>query len=507
MPPPCQKCTEEHEKKTEVKVSTAYYAKTFEEKPELCGRHAKGLGYVNVLFKSKMCKQCMTEHATDSTVIPVIANFAKTFNDPAELCARHSSGLGYLNVTNKKLMCIACMEEHKSNPDVIPVRANFAKTINEKVELCFKHARGLDYVYVASKFCSQCLKETEKTQGLKPLKASFAKSFTDKPELCGKHADGLGYFDVIHKMCSVCMDAHQENPDFKPIRAGFAKDFGVPAELCANHAEGLDYICVTATYCVECLKNFAQNPSIKPIQACFAEKLGRKATLCNAHADGLGYVDVQNKCKLCPTCQVTRGQAHLENKCSRCFAFENPGNPLVRHYKTKQNEVEAMIRAWIDARYPQSWAIYDKNIGACSKRRPDVFLEFENFVIIVEVDENQHNGYGAPCEATRMNEIWHDIAFRTIVLIRFNPDDYVAENGASVGGCFFSPGPRSKLQMVDNGAPLRARVGVLLDVLEQKITSPPADHETIHLFFDGNAPPSSAGAAPKGKGRKRKAEQ
>jgi hypothetical protein len=78
--------------------------------------------------------------------------------------------------------------------------------------------------------------------------------------------------------------------------------------------------------------------------------------------------------------------------------------------------------------------IFDKKVAdGCSRRRPDVRIEFGTHTVIVECDEDQHKGYD--CENKRMMEIFQDCGSRPIVFIRFNPDQYEKE-GKKFKGCF-----------------------------------------------------------------------
>ena len=51
-----------------------------------------------------------------------------------------------------------------------------------------------------------------------------------------------------------------------------------------------------------------------------------------------------------------------------------------------------------------------------------------SYIIIVEIDENAHIYYDCSCENKRLMEISQDLGFRSIVFIRFNPDDYTIKN-------------------------------------------------------------------------------
>jgi hypothetical protein len=67
--------------------------------------------------------------------------------------------------------------------------------------------------------------------------------------------------------------------------------------------------------------------------------------------------------------------------------------------------------------------VHNKNTGIdCTRARPDMVYSFPMHIIIVEIDENQHQGNR--CEDKRINEIVNGIGGRSVVIIRFNPDYY-----------------------------------------------------------------------------------
>jgi hypothetical protein len=49
-------------------------------------------------------------------------------------------------------------------------------------------------------------------------------------------------------------------------------------------------------------------------------------------------------------------------------------------------------------------------------------------VLIIEIDENQHIGYDSSCENKRIMQFSQDVSHRPIIMIRFNPDEYVINN-------------------------------------------------------------------------------
>jgi hypothetical protein len=57
-------------------------------------------------------------------------------------------------------------------------------------------------------------------------------------------------------------------------------------------------------------------------------------------------------------------------------------------------------------------------------------------IIIIEIDENQHNNYDCSCENKRLMEISQDLGHRPIIFIRFNPDEYINKNNETVESCW-----------------------------------------------------------------------
>ena len=53
-----------------------------------------------------------------------------------------------------------------------------------------------------------------------------------------------------------------------------------------------------------------------------------------------------------------------------------------------------------------------------------MLLDLEEYVIVIEIDENQQTDYDISCKNTRLMKISRDNNHRNWVFIRFNPDDY-----------------------------------------------------------------------------------
>jgi hypothetical protein len=139
-----------------------------------------------------------------------------------------------------------------------------------------------------------------------------------------------------------------------------------------------------------------------------------------------------------PSCKTPLCTTHITNKykgyCFNCFVHLFPDEPNSLNYKTK----EKATSDYILEHFPidkYSWIIDRKIQDGCSKRRPDLLLDLGYQVIIVEVDENQHQIYDCSCENKRLMLLSQDVGHRPIVFIRFNPDDYITKDG-KISSCW-----------------------------------------------------------------------
>jgi len=129
----------------------------------------------------------------------------------------------------------------------------------------------------------------------------------------------------------------------------------------------------------------------------------------------------------------TMKNSKYENYCLRCFIHLFPDKPNTRNYKTKEKNVADFV---VSSFNNFSWISDKKVYDGCSKKRPDLFLDLGFQIIIVEIDENQHNKYDCSCENKRIMELSKDVGHRPIIFIRFNPDDYVNKNNELIKSCW-----------------------------------------------------------------------
>jgi len=116
-----------------------------------------------------------------------------------------------------------------------------------------------------------------------------------------------------------------------------------------------------------------------------------------------------------------------------CFIHLFPEKPNTYNYKTKEKDVVDRILIT----FPNFTWVADKTVqDGCSKRRPDLLLDLGYHIIIVEVDENKHVDYDCSCENKRLMELSKDLHHRPIVFIRFNPDNYINQDGKLIKSCW-----------------------------------------------------------------------
>jgi hypothetical protein len=145
----------------------------------------------------------------------------------------------------------------------------------------------------------------------------------------------------------------------------------------------------------------------------------KKPAYCGTHKKE-GMEDIVNKKCLTHMCGTIISNKSYRGYCTRCFMYKYPDEKEAKNYKTKE---VAMADA-IKSKFPNIVWITDKNVGGCSLRRPDIYAEYPQNIII-ECDENQHKSYDTTCEISRINNLSEDFAFKPIVFIRFNPDGYI----------------------------------------------------------------------------------
>ena len=164
--------------------------------------------------------------------------------------------------------------------------------------------------------------------------------------------------------------------------------------------------------------------------------------------------------KICVVCNVLE-RVDNEQKCARCSDY------LIRRLHLRK---QRQVLSWVKSHDKlNNVELYDRVIdaGACGKERPDFVWDAGTHKIILEVDEDQHQGREKKCEITRMINITGSFGMPCL-WIRYNPD---------------------KFKSMQSSLTELKRRSILLDVLVHALTCAPTDSTEFlriqHLFFDG----------------------
>ena len=144
----------------------------------------------------------------------------------------------------------------------------------------------------------------------------------------------------------------------------------------------------------------------------------RKPVSCLEHKTD-AMTDVVTPMKPCCSCGLQTRTAYLrKGLCYYC-------RPATIQAHSKELAIKALLEAqvghinFVHDRVAQ--AILD---CACRKYRPDFWAQLPSLVLVVEVDERQHENYEPSCELRRLVELLAACMGKPLVVIRYNPDGY-----------------------------------------------------------------------------------
>jgi hypothetical protein len=310
---------------------------------------------------------------------------------PASYCTSHKQP-GMVDVIHDKCSFIGC--------SLLPY---FNYEGNKKGIYCLSH-KEIDMINVVSKRCifENC-----------EILSCFNYKGNKTPIYCECHSLE-GMVNVINKNCLF------ENCEIHP----------------SFNYEGHKTPLYCACHCLEGMVNVVSKRCLfencQKIQAFNFEGQIQKLYCFEHKKDGMIRIGAKIcKSEWCHT--IVRNK--YDGYCLHCYIHLFPEKPVARNYKTKERTVVEFVLKEFH-QYP--WT-HDKQIqDGCSRRRPDLFMDFGYQILIVEIDENQHTGdnYGdCSCENKRMMLLWQDVGHRPIVFIRFNPDDYY-DKDTHITSCF-----------------------------------------------------------------------
>jgi hypothetical protein len=181
----------------------------------------------------------------------------------------------------------------------------------------------------------------------------------------------------------------------------------------------------------------------------------------------------KNGCQLCH--HIFIKHSRWKPYCFRCYCVLNPDVKIPRQFKLKEHYVMDALKA----HYKDTLTMaFDKTIeGGCSKKRPDLFIDFGSHCLIIEVDENRHVNY--VCERKRMISLYEDLGFRKVIFLRFNPDGYTEQSVKHISPFGYTPTGMIKI----NTEEMSRRIEILITKIEEYRKEPDDILTILHLFY------------------------
>lgn len=329
----------------------------------------------------------MTRHCIECIKDPTKKPKTATFNfadKPPMYCKTHmDEGM----VNTKDPVCTGDAKHGKPS-------YNFP---GEKAKYCQK-CKEPGMINVASKMCADCKKKKPSFN----VAGKSAKYCFD----CAQQYENM--VNVNNKKCAHIL----ENGKY----CEHAPHFNLPGKkggiYCSTHKPD-GYVDVIHPVC----------PLQTSLEKCAAPAYnfkGLKPIYCSRHAQP-GMVDVKHPlCKLCDYVYIQESNGY-ENMCVSCYAFTYPNKEIVTNFLVK----ERFIVNYLKDKYSKYTWTHNKTISSCIKYRPDLLLDLGTHVVIIEIDEHQHNtNLYKECDLKRTMDILAEIA-RPVIMLRINPDNYV----------------------------------------------------------------------------------
>ena len=204
-----------------------------------------------------------------------------------------------------------------------------------------------------------------------------------------------------------------------------------------------------------------------------------KAIYCSEHKQE-EMINVNNKTCKYDWC-LTSASKKYDGYCLRCYVHTFPDKKVSRNYKTKEYAVVDFVKEC----FPEMNWIVDKTVrGGFSRRRPDMFLDLGDQVLIIEIDENQHQSYDCSCQNKRTMQLSEDIGHIPLIFIRFNPDRYFIEK-TNVTSCWGTDNrgmsivkKKKQEEWRNRLSALKSQIDYWIEERTEKIV------EVIELFYD-----------------------
>jgi hypothetical protein len=237
-------------------------------------------------------------------------------------------------------------------------------------------------------------------------------------------------------------------------------------------------------------------------QLAFPNNSKRERTHCIQHGGGKRCLGPMG-CDECPLgVSVETGKRDVyDGRCSRCFCSSFPNDPRAARARSSVHVREHTTTDELKKHFPDYNWTFDKTfshrtflMGVSTRFRPDARTTQGDRVIIIEIDEQSHRGYLCAKEREREESFVKQNRNKTVVMIRFNPDEYTDYEGVRHRSCFTNATKDNEVTHVHpkRKADWQARIQALFDtvrnVLDPKFPLPPKQPDRplliCELFYD-----------------------
>ena len=384
-------------------------------KPKYCAKH-KEIDMINVKNKRCLFDEC-----------DKIAGFNYIGEKGGKYCAKHKKD-NMIDIKHKRCLfdgcniqpsfnyereksAVYCMKHKKNNMIIIinikclskdcNIQASFNYEDEKVAKYCAKHKKD-NMINIKHKRClfDDC-----------NIQASFNYEDEKVVKYCAKHKKD-SMIDIKHKRCLFNGCNKVANFNYKDEKEG---------KYCLEHKKD-NMINILNKMCLfdDC-----------NIRASYNYEGKKTGKYCMNHKKDNMINVIAKKCISVWCDTIVKNK--YEGYCLYCYINLFPNKQVSKNYKTKEKAVTEYILKNLSS---HKWVIDKKIQNGISKRRPDLLLNLDNQIIIIEIDENKHNNYNCICENKRIMEISKDVNHKNIIFIRFNPDNYINSNGTRIKSCW-----------------------------------------------------------------------
>lgn len=444
-----------------------------------CNENKAYFGIKNYITHCKECaKNNMKNNKNLNNKTCIVCNVvtASYGIDTSTHCFNCSKGLGLKCL--RTTMCIICNHfqpvygyeqgkpTHCKNCKLEDMKA----VRNKKCEDCGLYEPN--YGFTKSTHCKNC---SLKYEGM--IKTKIRK----KCSVCKKGILSYGLTTDKLTHCAYCKTDEMVSRHAKCVICNKNSYYGYTTSniyYCFEHKkDDMMPLLTNTNFCIICNKT----------RASFSKSFGSKATHClkcmEKEDDKDEYVRSFSKpCKnyeIC--CNYESSNKDYDGYCFFCFRHLYP-EKVSNNYKTKENYVKNYILNY----FTDIELTFDKKISnGCSYRRPDCLYDAITHCVMYEIDEEQHINNELICENKKIMEEFIDLGNRPIVILRFNPDNYILD-----GKKINSPWKKNlnNTTVLYNEKEMNNRINILIERFKYHINNIPKKEVTIEKLYYDNIP-------------------